>query len=230
MATTDIYANGEFLAATGGTWHVEDSPFKARQVLAMMQRHEMTPKSACEIGCGAGGILVELSRKMADCWFVGYDISPQAYEMSTRRWTDQNNLSFVLGDAFEDREHFDLVLVMDVVEHVEDCFDFLRKAKNKGDLKIYHIPLEIACTAALRDYRLAEAWTKFGHLHSFALATALQAMRHTGHEVIDYRYTNGALECPKSMKTRMVNCLRRMMPPSLAAPLLGGYSLLILAR
>ena len=33
------YTNGSYLAKTGGTWHLEDSPFKARQITYMLTRH-----------------------------------------------------------------------------------------------------------------------------------------------------------------------------------------------
>ncbi len=54
-----IYLDGSYLDKTGGTWHLEDAPFKARQIAAMLARHpEIRLGTVCEIGCGAGGILV----------------------------------------------------------------------------------------------------------------------------------------------------------------------------
>jgi hypothetical protein len=121
-------------------------------------------------------------------------------------------------------------MVMDVVEHVEDCFAFLRKAKAKGDLKLYHIPLNISCSTALREHVLAAGFHGVGHIHVFSASTALESLRYTGHEIIDHFYTKAALECPRAVRTRVANCFRRLVPPPLASRLFGGYSLLVLAR
>lgn len=58
-----IYTDGSYLAQTGGTWHLEDSLFKAQRIASMLARHdEIKPSTICEIGCGAGGILAELQK------------------------------------------------------------------------------------------------------------------------------------------------------------------------
>jgi ubiquinone/menaquinone biosynthesis C-methylase UbiE len=76
---------------------VEDSPWKARQVLKMLSRHDLRPRVIAEVGCGAGEILRQLHDRMeASVRFVGYEISPQAYELARRRESDR--LSFHLHD------------------------------------------------------------------------------------------------------------------------------------
>src|ERR1700733_235110 len=121
-AGENIYTDGSYLAQTGGTWHLEDSRFKAQRIASMLGRHnEVKPNSICEIGCGAGGILAELQKSLPqDIAFTGYDISPQAHTLSAR--FSNPKCQFILGDAFADRSRYDLVLVMDVIEHVEDYF------------------------------------------------------------------------------------------------------------
>ena len=228
VATSEaLYTDGRYLEASGGNWHLEDSPFKAKYVDRMTRRHNLQPRRVCEIGCGAGGVLAELQKlSSAEVDFVGYDISPQAHAISQRY--ARPNLNFVLGDAFADGESYDLVMVMDVVEHVENCFEFLRNVRGKGTYKLYHFPLEITCSAAIRDM-LARGYD-LGHIHHFSQGTALAALRHTGHEVIDSMLTPGAFKCAEHWRTRMTNIVRRMLPPTLCARVLGGYSLLALAK
>src|ERR1700730_4645369 len=106
------YTDGSYAAATGGTWHFEDSAFKAGQVLRMLRRHpEVNLGSICDIGCGSGGVLAELERQL-DCaaWFTGYEVSPQAHALSQR--LASSRCEYVLADPFADGRSFDLALVL----------------------------------------------------------------------------------------------------------------------
>ena len=150
MENNSIYADGTYLSATGGSWHLEDSPFKARWITRMLLRHpDFKPKTVCEIGCGAGGILAALQKSMPpENEFTGYEISPQAHALSQQ--FSNPRCRFVLGSAFDDPQFYDLALVMDVVEHVEDCFSFMRQVRAKGRRTIFHIPLDAHVSAILR--------------------------------------------------------------------------------
>lgn len=231
QAGESIYTDGSYLNKTGGTWHLEDSPFKAKQVLRMLARHpEVQPNTICEIGCGAGRILSELQNHLpSNTTFTGYEISSQAYAISSG--FSNARCRYVLGDAFADGSIYDLVLVMDVVEHVEDCFSFLRRAKQKGRWKLYHIPLDTHVSAILRG---VDAWDSVGHIHLFTIETALKSLEYTGHRVVDWTFTDGAFGTPnKHLRTRIANLVRlplRRLSARLTARLIGGYSMLILAE
>jgi cyclopropane fatty-acyl-phospholipid synthase-like methyltransferase len=230
-AGENIYADGSYLAKTGGTWHLEDSPFKARWIVSMLARHvEIKPNTICEIGCGAGGILAELQKTLSDhITFTGYDISPQAHALSAR--FSNPRCQFILGDAFAEESQYDLVLVMDVIEHVEDYFSFLRHARQKGGLKLYHIPLDAYVSGILRGNN---SWDSAGHLHLFTIETALKALEHTGHRVVDWIFTDGAIVAPQqTTRGRIANLLRiplSKFSTKLTSRLLGGYSMLVLAE
>lgn len=225
-----IYTDGTYLQKTGGTWHVEHGPFKAQRVARMLARHpDLKLNSVCEIGCGAGAILGALQQILPESTvFTGYEISPQAYAMTSAFANER--CRFVLGDAFSDAESFDLVLVMDVVEHVEDCFAFLRNARSKGRFKLYHIPLDVHVSSLLRGTHM---WDIYGHLHVFTIETALKSLEYSGHRIMDWLLTEGAVSVPKYARTRLLNLVRRPLgafSPKLAARVLGGYSMLILAE
>jgi SAM-dependent methyltransferase len=230
LAVESTYTDGSYLARHP-SWHLEDSPFKANQIAGMLARHpEVQPDSICEIGCGAGGILSELTKLLpGHITFTGYEISPQAHAMSTR--FSNARCHYILGDAFADDSIYDLVLVMDVVEHVEDCFAFLRQSRRKGRLKIYNIPLETHVTALLRGL---QGFDTFGHVHLFTIETAIKSLEYTGHRVVDWTFAPVALAEPhKKARTRLANLVRvplAKVNPKLTARLIGGYSILILAE
>lgn len=221
------YTDGSYAAATGGTWHFEDSAFKAGQLLRMLRRHpEVDPGSICDIGCGAGGVLAELKRKLDPAvWFTGYEVSPQAYGLS--QGLASSRLEYVLGDPFADERFFDLALALDVVEHVEDCFGFVRQCGTKANWKIYHIPLDASASTLLRG---TNCWEAVGHLHLFTRETALKTVQHSGQSVVDWFLTPVALERPHRPATRLTNIPRRILPQLLASRMFGGYSIMILAK
>jgi SAM-dependent methyltransferase len=227
LENESIYADGTYSSLTGGTWHLEDSPLKAQWIMRMLAKHpEFQPKTVCEIGCGAGGILAELQKAMPkENEFTGYEISPQAHQLNQRFANEKCN--FVLGSAFEDPQTFDLALVMDVIEHVEDCFAFMRQVRVKARKKIFHIPLDAHVSAILRG---RNSWDDVGHIHLFTKETALKSLEHAGHKICDWTLTDGALSAPDpGFRTRMANLLRRpvnALSPLLSARLLGGNSML----
>lgn len=230
-ASESIYTDGSYLAKTGGTWHLEDSLFKAQRIASMLARHnEVKPNTICEIGCGAGGILAELQNMLPNhIDFTGYDISPQAHGLSARLLNPR--CQFILGDAFADDSQYDLVLVMDVIEHVEDYFSFLRHAREKGTWKLYHIPLDAYVSGILRGNN---SWDSVGHLHLFTIETALKSLQHTGHQVVDWTFTDSSIATPrKTTREKVANLVRRplaKLSTKFAARLMGGYSILVLAK
>jgi SAM-dependent methyltransferase len=230
QAGEGIYKDGTYLEMSGGTWHVEQAPFKAKEILRFLARHgEIQPNSVCEIGCGAGGILAELQKLLPDhVTFTGYEISPQAHALSAR--FSNAKCQYVLGDVFADSSVYDLVLVLDVVEHVEDCFSFLQGTKQKGHWKIYRIPLDTHAGVVLRG---VNNWDRLGHIHLFTIETALKSLEYTGHRVVDWIFTDNDFATPRALSSRIADFVRiplAMFSVKLAARLVGGYSLLILAE
>ena len=105
---------------------------------------------------------------------------------------------------------------------------FSQNASLKLIYKVYHIPLEIYVYSALRDSFL-NSRNSVGHLHYFSTSTALATLKDTGHEIIDYFYTNGALDqfrsnpTPRVAFTNIPRWLVSKVSTSASAKLFGGY-------
>ena len=72
-----------------------------------------------------------------------------------------------------------------------------------------------------------------GHLHYFTKETALATLRDAGYEIVDWCYTPGALLNPRSLKAKLVSLPRKLLSAlnqDLTSRVLGGYSLLVLAK
>jgi hypothetical protein len=232
-----MYLDGTYLANTGGTWNTDDCPFKARYVVELLRRAQLKPATVCEVGCGAGEILNQLAT-VHGAWFGGattfdgYDIAPQAIEMASARASDR--VRFHCQDLFEAGRHFDLMLTIDVIEHVEDYFGFLRRLRPLAGHHVFHIPLEMSSQMIAQGHPLMWARRAVGHIHHFNKDTAIAALEDTGYEVLDFLYTPGWAELPiNSLKRAIASVPRRLLfpfAPDLAVRLLGGYSLMVLAR
>ncbi|MGP1371587.1 MAG: class I SAM-dependent methyltransferase [Almyronema sp.] len=232
-----IYTDGTYLQTTK-TWHAEDANWKAEQINKLIRANQLQLNIVAEIGCGAGRILEALSKLqgLAQTKFEGYEISPQAIELT--HGIKSSQITFHLQDllAETDVNYFDLLLVIDVFEHVPDYLGFVGKCKRKAKYKIYHIPLDIHVSSVLRSSFIEGRYT-LGHLHYFSAESAIATLKDTGHEILDFAYTNAALGLFKehpSGKRAVANVFRYLLSSLVGVPLtariLGGYSLLVLAE
>ena len=113
------------------TWHIEDSPWKAKQILKMIHKNNLKSKTVIEIGCGAGEILNQLHSLLpSDIYFTGYEIAPDALKLCEERIKPR--IEFKKESLFDIKTKADLLLMIDVFEHVEDCFGFIRASKIKA--------------------------------------------------------------------------------------------------
>lgn len=227
----NVYADGEYLK-NNPRWHVDESAFKVGQIVQMIQRNQLRPKTICDVGCGAGEVLRLLQEKLdKECVFCGYDISPQAVEMCRSRSNER--LQFKLGDVSQAEDTFDLMLVLDVIEHVDDYFGFLNAIRPKSDLTIFHIPLDLSVQTVLRKRGLLKRRELHRHIHYFTKLTALETLKDCGYTPLDYFFTSHSLACGKEIGQRIARLPRKIcfaIHQDLTARILGGYSLLVLAR
>ena len=232
MSSQTLYLDGEYLAKNPA-WHVEESAWKARQVLRMLLQNSVAPKTVCDVGCGVGEVLRQLQGKLdRECVYWGYDISPQAIELAETRASER--IHFELADFGQETDKFfDLILVLDVIEHLPDYFSFLQKLKARGVYKIFHIPLDLSVQTVLRKNGLLKRREMYAHLHYFSKETALRTLSDAGYEVLDCFYTPRSIDfgsAPGQMFLRLPRRLLFTIHKDFTARLLGGFSLLALAR
>jgi 2-polyprenyl-3-methyl-5-hydroxy-6-metoxy-1,4-benzoquinol methylase len=227
----ELYTQGGYFAHNP-TWDAKDSPWKAKQILAMLRRNGLSPRRVCEVGCGAGEILTNLRDEMSpDAELWGYDISPQAFELARKH--EGHRLHFKLGDFLAEDSSFDLVLLIDVIEHLEDYFSFLRRIRKRAGHVLLHIPLDMSVQMVLRAQPIMRGREAVGHIHYFSKDTALASVRDAGYEIVDHVYTPSQLELEKGVKSKIARYPRRLafaLSQDLAVRILGGYSLMVLAR
>lgn len=227
------YVCGDYLAANAD-WHAADSPWKVQHILRMLAKNGISPTTVCEIGCGAGEILRQIQLQLpASCRLSGYDISPQAIALCAPKAND--HLIFREGlPARGGGDPFDVMLLIDVIEHIDDYRQWLRDIHPLSQWTVLHIPLDLSAQGVLREWPLLETRRQVGHIHYFTQRLALEALGESGYEVIDSFFTAGSIELPSTrLQTRLARLPRKLLfglRPDLCARLLGGCSLMVLAR
>jgi cyclopropane fatty-acyl-phospholipid synthase-like methyltransferase len=230
---SSMYADGTYLARNP-TWHSEDAQWKAGQVVRLLQDLRLTPRSVADVGCGTGGVLVHLAAVFdPSTRFVGFDVSDDARRAA--RHGSPANVSFQdMAELDHDPGAYDLVMAIDVLEHVEDYLGFARRIAKLGTDKLFHIPLELSAQTVVRRRPIAASRECFGHLHFFTRDTALASIEAAGMTVIADRFTFSSTEQPaERMRRRLARVPRRVgfrLHADLAVRVMGGASLLVLAR
>jgi hypothetical protein len=234
MESDNIYINGQYLK-NNSTWGVEDSIWKSDMIIKLLQTNKIEPAEVIEAGCGAGAILENLSKK---CSFIkslkGFDISPQAIKMAKTRETDRS--TFFCEDVTLRKDiHTDLLLVIDVLEHLTDFYDFLRKIKPLSKYFVFHIPLDISCRAILKPHVMLQQRNAVGHIHYFSEEMVFWFLKDMGFDIIQCDYTKPVVDInvADSFKRWLKKILRNFsfrLNKKISVKLWGGYSLMILAK
>jgi SAM-dependent methyltransferase len=233
VSNSGIYQNGTY-RERNPTWHAEESPFKVRQIVRMMKKQNLAPRTVCDVGCGAGLVLTELQHYLPpDCVCWGYDVSPDA--LALRTTPENSNLHFCLRDVRREKidAYFDLLLMLDVFEHVEDYIGLVRDVKDKAKYKLFHIPLDLSLQAVARRNGLLRRRDDHAHLHYFTKETAIRTLTDVGYRVVDWFYTPRCIELGDRMVQRIARLPRQIsfaISKDLTVRTLGGYSLLVLGE
>lgn len=224
-----VYIDGTYVQKHP-SWHLEDSSWKAQQIVKILVRNSIVPKTIGDVGCGAGEVTRCLSLAFPDASCLGFEISPDAFRLTRGR--EAKNLSYRLCDVRQTTENFDLVLLIDVIEHVEDCFGFLRSLRERAKYLVAHIPLDLSVLSLLIDTPMANRESS-GHIHYFTRTTALALLADTGYTVLDWFYPTGGHFLPnRGWRTRLISPLRAAgmrIVPKLSALFFGGGSIMVLA-
>jgi SAM-dependent methyltransferase len=227
----DRYSDGEYLAANP-TWGEEDSVWKAERIHDLWLRAGLPiPGTVAEIGCGAGRILAALQSRFPDTVvYSGFDIAPAAIRMAQKH--AGKGLAYYCEDLTKSDLKFDALLCIDVFEHVENPFEFLRTIRRLAPIVVFNIPLEMHVAGVLINHQL---WTRrhYGHLHFYTAAVALETLKECGYSVIGHDYVSRLMDLPRSASEYVFWLPRKvlsLLSREVSARILGGTSLLVVAR
>jgi len=155
---------------------IEVRLFKLPQLMRLLAPGRVL-RSVLEIGCATGELIAAVPVQ-AGGRKVGMDISAANVAAAQARFPD---IEFRCGDFRDARgEHFDVVIMSDVLEHVPDDEAFLSDAAALGDTVLVNLPLEDNWLNRNRAYGPADV---SGHLRRYSLADGLALFDRAGLEV-----------------------------------------------
>jgi SAM-dependent methyltransferase len=223
---------GPRYAERNPSWDRDDSEWKAGLVRDAIERAGLRPGSIADVGCGSGGVLAALRPFFPEARLCGFDVAPGA----ARLWDGHagTGIRLVVGDFLaETRERYDVVLLLDVLEHLANPFEFLVRLRSRAGHFVLHFPLDLSALSVLREAPLLAAREKVGHLHYYTKSLALALLEDCGYRIVDVRYTGATFTAPpRSWRSRLAGVVRRVgyaVHHDLAARLLGGETLIVLA-
>ena len=172
-----------------------------------------------------------LAQEFPSSRFEGFDLSDDAKEFWKQR-RSLSNLTYRTANIVDSPQVFDLVVCLDVFEHVEDYFGFLRSLRATGKQFIFNIPLDMnvmkIVTPGIRFAR-----EEVGHLHYFNKYTAVQTLTDTGYRVQDAHLSPAfTFTMPRNIRQAAIlpiRLLSLMLGKRFASTVFGGVSLVVTA-
>jgi len=93
-----------------------------------------------DVGCGNGALTYDLAKKAKKV--VGIDIEKKNIKFANKNYK-RENLKFIIGDSIEYKfnRKFDIVILSNVLEHIENRAEFLRKIRNLAPKILIRVPM-----------------------------------------------------------------------------------------
>ncbi len=227
------YTSGDYATDNPG-WHEADAQIKADALISLLRFAGLQPRTVIDVGCGAGGVLRRLHRRLQpelpETSWEGWDIAPEAIRRARR--FEGGRLRFVCGDFLRSDRRVELLLCLDVIEHVSDDLAFLSALGSRADWFVFRIPLDLSVLDLVRPDRMLRARHRYGHRHLYSREVALDLLKEAGFVTEIVRYDR--VPPPgDSVRARAIDRARRSLfalAPDRTVCWLGGWSLLVAAR
>ena len=184
--------------------HEEDSPWKLEKILPLvdvfLRMHKASTVHLLDTGGGAGVILRETGRHISGAGRKvvksALDLSPGMLEVQKRNNPDLTRA--ISGDIakmpFVDKD-VDLMLLVDVLEHVPNPDQALREVSRIAQFALLKVPLDKNLFYRTQNFfergRLRDRSVhNLGHVNAYSFGSLKRDIERHGGEVVSHRFTN----------------------------------------
>jgi 2-polyprenyl-3-methyl-5-hydroxy-6-metoxy-1,4-benzoquinol methylase len=167
--------------------------FKRLYDFLKTQNHQL---KILDIGCGAGAMIASLQKTLPQHQYNGIDISAKAIEYGKSQYKNINLDIIKSGKIDFPSSSIDLVIISEVLEHVDDYKNILEKAteilKKDGFLYLTS-PLEKSLTTVqgiiLKTTNILLSTKTTGHINTFTKKSIFEILNDTNLRPIRYSYS-----------------------------------------
>lgn len=168
--------------------------------LGIFQRHLQAGQRVLDLGCGAGGFSLYAAGRGATV--LGVDVSERAIATNRQAATalGLSALSFACQDVaeFHTDERFDVVMLIEVLEHLPDDRRMLRKVHEllePGGLLLMSVPSSNAPLhrSYVKRYGRDPFDERVGHLRRYDAPTLFNLLHAAGFELVEFKLCEGWL-------------------------------------
>jgi ubiquinone/menaquinone biosynthesis C-methylase UbiE len=242
----DFYSTDEY-ARRNPSLHKEDSQWKIDRIMPLIDHfvklNNYQSVRVLDVGGGAGIVLKAISEKLRQ--YYGLRVSKYVLDLSPLMLTRQKQTNPDIQAIYNmdlcrnqlDNKCFDLVLMIDVVEHILDSGKALNEVSRIGRFAVFNIPLEknvieflwnVMSNGALRRSRVASV----GHINIYTYSSALKEIKKRCGDILYYHITD-----PKPWPFDLKNRIRDFivadtfkLSPGISSLLFGASSLMVLVK
>lgn len=139
----------------------------------------------------------------------------------------------MVGSAGDIEDRFDIIFLMDVVEHVTDPYTFLRSIHRLAPLVVLHIPIEQSLAHSVLS-KPRQSYKLFHHVHFFSLETMQLLLEESGYEIVYMQMTAASKEILRfktSLHEKLMRSIRYCtykVAPRLSSLLMGGSVMVVM--
>lgn len=201
---TNLYTTDEYITKNP-TLHEEDSPWKIEKLLPLidkfMKSNTKNTINLLDVGGGAGVILNALSSYITQNYQVKVnkyilDLSPKMLQAQASRNPDIiKALPEDIRKTSLPNKHFDLTLLVDVLEHVPNPEEALKELQRISNYVIFKVPLEDYFVFNIANF-LTKGATKqqqinnYGHINVYSTRKIKKTIKKNNGTIIIHEYTN----------------------------------------
>jgi len=93
-----------------------------------------------DVGCGNGSVAFDMAKKAKNV--VGIDIDDNNIRAAKENFL-LDNVDYICGDilSWDSRQKFDVIILSNVLEHIEKRVELLKKVKNLGEKLLMRVPM-----------------------------------------------------------------------------------------
>jgi ubiquinone/menaquinone biosynthesis C-methylase UbiE len=183
----DIYSSGEYIELNP-TLHNEDSFFKYSNIQNILKKSNILKDNISYKILDIGGGNGQVGKYFCEYLFLNHiEFEFHALDLSEEMLNIQKSNNQYLSKVYSGElealaEHYDIVLMIDVIEHIVDYNVFLSELNRKSSFIIFNIPIEKNVFDRMRNIYLKcgyykEQFRTLGHVNFYTYSSSIKLLR-----------------------------------------------------